>query len=147
MLLSCCYRQIQQRQKGFQKLLCLVLIYEQNYIAEHLGISVPTKGKAQCLAPAFPKSIQSVSLDPGALRDYPPTGFYTKERCAQQPEMWGKNVSSVSYLNMLEMLEKQCLRDQMEMNMMSKNNCVVVWVASQSNSEKKPRTAGGRELV
>lgn len=52
-----------------------MLIHEQNYIAEHLGVSVPAEGNAQCLASAFPNSIQSVSLDPGALRDYPPPEF------------------------------------------------------------------------
>lgn len=105
-----------------------MLIHEQNYIAEHLGVSVPAEGNAQCLASAFPNSIQSVSLDPGALRDYPPPEFPREGKTYSAVRNVGgkKNVSSVNYLNVLEMREKECLRDQMETNVMSKNNCVVL---------------------
>jgi len=145
MLLGCCYRQIQQRPKGLQKLSCLLLMCEQNYIKEHMGISVPTKETAQCLASAFPKSLQSVRLDPGALGGYPPTEFSYKGKMCPATRNVGKKkyTSAVSYLNMLEMLEKQRLRDQM--NTMRESNCVVLEAASGSSSEKKPRIAGGRQ--
>lgn len=44
------------------------------------GDSVPTEGSAQCLPSAFPKSIQSVGLDPAALSADSPTELLHEEK-------------------------------------------------------------------